>query len=650
MTDLVVLQKVDERCQPSEVVCDGTGADGCGVLAAVGLGGGGGVALFGLAFALMAGEAAVRTGKSVEEEAALPGERPRLGGAGEDRTASQADAAARNDEFARLRSEMQEMMRIQVLGMDQLRKDNAEWKNRLAEAEAESPTKRPEPEMPPGLDAHRIDTPPDCQSRLLRSKAKQGIRMTKRRKRARNPRNIKRTIHLIHHLSIDDKMLFKMLKKVMKSKKDDKDDDEEKGSSSNKPKVKEAAKAHAWLGKVWEKDASETELRDPEGFSTLGAKILSGLTNVLEGDFARQTDTFKETEAHAGRLVRGRQLLLHLHNQFVTNALHGSVYDMEDLMNCLMVNQNLTAFIRNWDTILSGIPSPPDNSVLEPLFHRQVAIKGPISRTPTRTPSPGELTRARVSTAREAYLKTGEILPVFNPDLVDRAVETDTNCVMDYIERLYPIDNGNLGWVEFIGQWVDMTVNAEWTLDAQVWFSAEGLALDRHQRNSRCHYSVNFNVGFPTIRCPGDRCRFQMLDGYLHCPRCHRKLFNPSDISHLAELADLAEALQPGSTQGLHYLAPKASINAMPHEHQRQGHEVKKSIAATLKEKCKKMAFTAFDIMSKGMTITSLEEVEMLVLLALTHLTQEPLTFFPRLTTSPAIGTPIGVLLSLSLR
>ena len=28
-------------------------------------------------------------------------------------------------------------------------------------------------------------------------------------------------------------------------------------------------KAHAWLGKVWEKDASETELRDPEGFSTL---------------------------------------------------------------------------------------------------------------------------------------------------------------------------------------------------------------------------------------------------------------------------------------------------------------------------------------------------------------------------------------------
>ena len=145
-------------------------------------------------------------------------------------------------------------------------------------------------------------------------------------------------------------------------------------------------------------------------------------------------------------------------------------------------------------------------------------------------------------------------------------------------------------------------------------------------------YRSNFSNICLQVRCPGDRCRFQMFDGYLHCPRCHQKMFNPSDISHLAELADLqAEALQPGSTQGLHYLAPEASINAKPHEHQRQGQDVKKSIAATLKEKCIKRwsqrltnrdsdrlqqsitfePFTAFNIMSKGMTITSLEEVEM---------------------------------------
>ena len=83
----------------------------------------------------------------------------------------------------------------------------------------------------------------------------------------------------------------------------------------------------------------------------MDAKILSVLTHILEGDLARQTGTFKETEAHGGRLVRGRQLFHRLHNNFATNALHGSVYDMEDLMNCIMVSENLTTFIRNWDTI-----------------------------------------------------------------------------------------------------------------------------------------------------------------------------------------------------------------------------------------------------------------------------------------------------------
>eukprot|EP00439_Symbiodinium_sp_Y106_P019374 s5345_g2.t1 len=244
--------------------------------------------------------------------------------------------------------------------------------------------------------------------------------------------------------------------------------------------------------------------------------------------------------------------------------------------------------------------------------------------------------------AREAYLRTGELLPVFNSDLIDRVVGTDANCILDFVDRLYPIDNKKLGWAEFVGHWIDVArpshlreegifdVNgrtvqfepggplegtpAEWTLNAQVWFSSTCLAHERHQRTDRSHYSVNFNVGFPKIRCPGDRCRFQMLD-----------------VTYLAELADLrAEASHAGSTQGLHYLAPKASINASPHNHQGQGEDVKKGIAATLKHKCKKMVtkaagsrygslygsvtyepFTAFNIMSKGMTISCLEEVEM---------------------------------------
>ena len=86
---------------------------------------------------------------------------------------------------------------------------------------------------------------------------------------------------------------------------------------------------------------------------------------------ARST-RFKEREGHEGRLVRGRQILHKLNAYLSTNALHGSVYDMEDLLNFVMINENLVQFIRNWDTVLSGMKKLLADDVLQPLFHRQV--------------------------------------------------------------------------------------------------------------------------------------------------------------------------------------------------------------------------------------------------------------------------------------
>ena len=61
----------------------------------------------------------------------------------------------------------------------------------------------------------------------------------------------------------------------------------------------------------------------------------------MSGDFARQVDTFKEREAHRDKLVRGGQVLLMMDKYFSTNALHGSVYDIEDLLPVTMVNEKL---------------------------------------------------------------------------------------------------------------------------------------------------------------------------------------------------------------------------------------------------------------------------------------------------------------------
>ena len=59
-------------------------------------------------------------------------------------------------------------------------------------------------------------------------------------------------------------------------------------------------------------------------------------------------------------------------NFFSTNAQHGSVCEFEDLSSVKMVNEKLETFMRNWETVLSGIQTTPDEAFLEPLFHRQI--------------------------------------------------------------------------------------------------------------------------------------------------------------------------------------------------------------------------------------------------------------------------------------
>ena len=80
---------------------------------------------------------------------------------------SRNETNARDDEIARLKSDMQEMMRIQQQRMELLKINNETLRRRLAEAEARnlSPSAPPgashDPELPPGLATHIIATPPE---------------------------------------------------------------------------------------------------------------------------------------------------------------------------------------------------------------------------------------------------------------------------------------------------------------------------------------------------------------------------------------------------------------------------------------------------------------------------------------------------------
>ena len=197
---------------------------------------------------------------------------------------------------------------------------------------------------------------------------------------------------------------MKALLKKMIRKDDDEDKDKDKGDKDKKEKTKEAEKvvfpnfpqpenfcnwrlgvreavvaasnkpdhAFKWLSKVWDKETKVDDLRDTDGFATLDAKVLSAITNVLEGEFARQIYSFKEREAHAGRLVRGRQVWQSLMLTLRPVLCMVPSMSLRTFLGVKLINANLVTFMSNWDTVLSGMKVAPDDKFLEPLFHRQI--------------------------------------------------------------------------------------------------------------------------------------------------------------------------------------------------------------------------------------------------------------------------------------
>ena len=83
-------------------------------------------------------------------------------------------------------------------------------------------------------------------------------------------------------------------------------------------------KAFEWIEATWIPGQTVEVLRDSGMFVHLDAKLASALTNILEGDLARQVDIFKEQEAKEKRYARGRQILLMVHKHFSTNIKHGA--------------------------------------------------------------------------------------------------------------------------------------------------------------------------------------------------------------------------------------------------------------------------------------------------------------------------------------
>ena len=135
---------------------------------------------------------------------------------------------------------------------------------------------------------------------------------------------------------------------------------------------KDPDRAISWFDKVYKDKVTMEDLADSEGMATLDAKLLSSLTNIVEGDLARRLDNIKERALMKGESTRGRQALWLFHDHFSTHIHLGAVYALEDLMSVRMKNDDLKTFISNWDSVLAGLQKHPDKDVLQTYFHMNI--------------------------------------------------------------------------------------------------------------------------------------------------------------------------------------------------------------------------------------------------------------------------------------
>ena len=108
----------------------------------------------------------------------------------------------------------------------------------------------------------------------------------------------------------------------------------------------------------------------------LATKLLAVLSKIVKGELDRRILNHKEVEASKGHAIRGRQVLLIFEQFFKTNEEAGSLYSIEDLLKVPLNNDDLSTFIRNWESVIAGISHILEETSLRDILLRQARKSG----------------------------------------------------------------------------------------------------------------------------------------------------------------------------------------------------------------------------------------------------------------------------------
>ena len=71
-------------------------------------------------------------------------------------------------------------------------------------------------------------------------------------------------------------------------------------------------------------------------------------------------------------MITGRQIAWMMDGYFKTASAEGAVLELKDLLNAHCRGENISAFKNEWDSVIQGMKTVPDDGILESLFRAQL--------------------------------------------------------------------------------------------------------------------------------------------------------------------------------------------------------------------------------------------------------------------------------------
>ena len=104
----------------------------------------------------------------------------------------------------------------------------------------------------------------------------------------------------------------------------------------------------------------------------MGSKLANALSKSTKGLLARDINLEKEKQALTGNPLKGRQILLLVHQHFRITEAEGHIMDFSDLMSVKMYGDDLRSFHNDWEMTLVSMHSVPEKALLESMFRTQI--------------------------------------------------------------------------------------------------------------------------------------------------------------------------------------------------------------------------------------------------------------------------------------